>query len=148
MISIEKLTEIYKSEGTANELININDELLKLFLKGLKRDITPKELARKWVVDWKYVKSEEFLLVFDEITRQTLNRVQSLNTLFFVWLRTIHPRFRWHIKNRILTILGIEQTNLNPEQILALLNTRQIKFTFKQIEYLNLIIHYPDYQKA
>jgi len=147
MISIEKLGEIYKSEKTAQAITGINQQLLELFLKGLEKNLTLKELARKWSSDWKHIKSEDFVLVLDEITRQTLNKIQSLDTLFFYWFRIIHPRFRWHLRNSILIKLGIEQTDLNPEQILALLKAREIKFTLKQIEDLNLIINHPDYQK-
>lgn len=147
MISTKKLEEIYKSEKTAQAIAIINHQLLELFLKGLEKNLTLKELARKWSGDWKHVKSEDFILVLDEITRQTLNKIQNLDILSFYWFRTIHPHFRWHLRNSILIKLGIEQTDLNPEQILTLLKAREIKFTLKQIEDLNLIINHPDYQK-
>lgn len=147
MISKKELIDLYKSEKIATDIINLNRQLLELFLKCLPKNAILEELIQKWDYGWKHIASKDFLNILEEFAKLVLKKNKDLDSLFTVWLNSTHPYFKWLLRNRILTKLGVKELNLNPEEILNILESKRIKLDPNQSVTLLAIIYYQDYPK-
>jgi hypothetical protein len=145
MTAKRKLAKIFKLPETVDSIVDLHRQLMEIFLKNLPKRVTIQELVHRWGSNWKNIESDDFIYALDEITKQALNKIKNFDQLTSAWFSTLHPRLRWHLKNRILISLKIRQINLNPEQVFAILRLKKIKFNLKQMSDLIIIINYQNY---